>query len=78
MSAKIKHAIITKYTRGMTKHDLSSTIKDIYSIKAEKFFVYSGTLPFFRPQVNKYKFFYDDDVIQCYITGNNSQSYSGY
>jgi hypothetical protein len=23
-------------------------------------------------------FYYYDDVIKCYITGNNSQSYSGY
>ena len=35
-------------------------------------------LPSFRPLINKYKFSYYDDVIQCYITGNNSQSYSGY
>jgi len=35
-------------------------------------------LPSFRPLINKYKFSYYDDVNQCYITGNNSQSYSGY
>jgi hypothetical protein len=35
-------------------------------------------LPSFRPLIIKYKFSYYDDVILCYITGNNSQSYSGY
>ena len=39
---------------------------------------YFKVLPSFRPLINKYKFSYYDDVIQCYITGNNSPSYSGY
>ena len=39
---------------------------------------HNKVLPSFRPLINKYKFSYYDDVIQCYITGNNSQSYSGY
>ena len=44
--------------------------------------VYEGfikVLPSFRPRINKNKLsFYDGYSIQCYITGNNSKSYSGY
>ena len=32
MSAKIEHAIITMYTRGMTTRDIEATIKDIYGV----------------------------------------------
>jgi putative transposase len=32
MSAKIEHAIITMYSRGMTTRDIEATIKDIYGV----------------------------------------------
>jgi len=38
-------------------------------------------LPFLRTTLGRFLIdykCYDDDVIQCYISGNNSQSYSGY
>ena len=53
--------------------DINSNQKDVqFEMKIWE------VLPSFRPLINKYKFSYYDDVIQCYITGNNSQSYSGY
>jgi putative transposase len=33
MSAKIEHAIITMYSRGMTTRDIEATIKDIYGVE---------------------------------------------
>jgi len=36
MSAKIEHAIITMYSRGMTTRDIEATIKDIYGIEVSE------------------------------------------
>jgi len=36
MSAKIEHAIITMYSRGMTTRDIEDTIKDIYGIQVSE------------------------------------------
>ena len=36
MSAKIEHAIITMYSRGMTPWDIEATIKDIYGIEVSE------------------------------------------
>jgi transposase-like protein len=32
MSAKIEHAILTMYSRGMTTRDIDATIRDIYGV----------------------------------------------
>jgi putative transposase len=36
MSAKIEHAIITMYSRGMTTRDIEATIKDIYGVEVSE------------------------------------------
>jgi len=36
MSAKIEHAIITMYSRGMTTRDIEDTIKDIYGVEVSE------------------------------------------
>lgn len=36
MSAKIEHAILTMYSRGMTTRDIEATIKDIYGIEVSE------------------------------------------
>jgi transposase-like protein len=36
MSAKIEHAIITMYPRGMTTRDIEATIRDIYGVEVSE------------------------------------------
>jgi putative transposase len=36
MSAKIEHAIITMYSRGMTTRDIEATIRDIYGVEVSE------------------------------------------
>jgi len=67
-------SVIERYTYN--ENNLLSEANSTYFWM--KYYYNNKVLPSFRPLINKYKFSYYDDVIQCYITGNNSQSYSGY